>query len=54
MNLELWKQLCRKAWENEYNCLQIDRFAIIGEDRYTIRKCNKSNYIECTPEMKPF
>ena len=54
MNLEEWKRLCRKAWENDYDYLQIDRFAKIGEGRYTIRNCNKNNYIECTPEMKPF
>ena len=27
MNLEDWKQLCRKTWENAYDYLQIDRFA---------------------------
>ena len=54
MNLEEWKQLCRKAWENDYDYLQIDRFAKIGNGRYTIRNCNKNNYIECTPETKPF
>ena len=54
MNLEEWKQLCRKAWENDYDHLQIDRFAKIGNWRYTIRNCNKNNYIECTPEKKPF
>ena len=30
MNLYEWKQLCRKAWENDYDYLQIDRFAKIG------------------------
>ena len=54
MNLDEWKQLCRKAWENEYDYLQIDRFAKIGEVRYTIRNCNKTTYTECTPETKPF
>ena len=54
MNLEEWKQLCRKAWENDYDYLQIDRFAKIGNGRYTIRICNKNKYIECTPETKPF
>ena len=54
MNLEELKQLCRKAWENDYDYLQIDRFAKIGNGRYTIRNCNKNNYIECTPETKPF
>ena len=53
MCLEEWKELCRKAWENEYDYLQIDRFAIIGNGRYTIRNCNKNIYIECTPETKP-
>ena len=54
MNLEEWKQLCRKSWENDYDYLQIDRFAKIGNGRYTIRNCNKNNYIECTPETRPF
>ena len=42
MNLEEWKELCRKAWENDYDFLQIDRFAKIGEGRCTIRNCNKT------------
>ena len=54
MNLEKWKQLRRKAWENDYDYLQIDRFANIGEGRCTNRNCNKNTYIECTPETKPF
>ena len=54
MNLEEWKQLCRKAWENDYDYLQIDRFAKIGNGRYTIRNCNETTYTECTPETKPF
>ena len=33
MNIEERKQLCRKAWENEYEYLQIDRFSKIGEGR---------------------
>ena len=54
MNLEEWKQLCRKAWENDYDYLQIDRFTKIGEGRYTIRNCKKNTYNECTPETKSF
>ena len=54
MNLEEWKKLCRKAWEKEYDYLKIDRFAKIGESRYTFRNCNKITYIECTPETKLF
>ena len=53
MILDEWQQLCRKAWEKNYDYLQIDSFAQIGEGRYTIRNCNKFNYIECTPEKKP-
>ena len=54
MNLDEWKQLCRKAWENDYDYLQMDRFAKIGNGRYTIGNCNKSTYAECTPETNPF
>ena len=54
MNLEEWKQLCRKAWENDYDYLQIDSVAKIRESRYTIRICNKTTYTECKPETKPF
>ena len=41
MNLKEWKQLCRKAWENDDDYLQEDRFPKIGEGRYTIRKCDE-------------
>ena len=54
MNLEEWKQLCRKAWESQYDHLQIDRFAKTGGGRYTIRNCNKNTYIEYIPETKAF
>ena len=49
-NLEEWKQLCRKAWENVYDCLQSDRFAKTGQGRYAIRNCNRNTFRECTPE----
>ena len=54
MNLKERNSLPRKAWENDYNYLQIDGFAKIGEGRCTIRNCNKITFIECTPETKPF
>ena len=54
MKLEKWKQLCRKTLEKEYEYLQKDRFAKIGQCRYTTRNCNKTTYIECTSETKPF
>ena len=53
MNLEEWKELRRKAGENDCEYLQIDRFNKIGQGRYSIRKCNKTTYTECTPETKP-
>ena len=43
MNLEEWKQLCRKAWEKDYEYLQLDRFAKIGNGRYAMRIFNKNN-----------
>ena len=54
MKLEERKQLCRKAWETDYDYLQIGKFAKIGNGRYTIRNCNENTYIECTPETEPF
>ena len=54
INLEEWKQLCRKAWGNDCKYLQIDRLAKIGEGRYTVRNCNKNTYMECTSETKLF
>ena len=54
MNLEELRELCSKAWENDYDLLQTDRFAKLGEGRYTIRICNRTAYIDCIPEAKPF
>ena len=54
MNLEEWKWLCCKSWQIDFDYLQIDRFAKIGEGTYTIRECNKHTYVEFTPETKPF
>ena len=48
--LQEWKQFCREAWEIEYEYLQTDRFAKVGKGNYTIRNCNKTAYIDCTPE----
>ena len=31
MNLEEWKQLCRRAWEKDYEYLQLDSFAKLGD-----------------------
>ena len=53
VNLQEWKFLCRKAWDIDYDYIQVDRFAKIGEVRYTITNCNKTTFIECTPESIP-
>ena len=54
MHLDEWESSCLKAWENDFDCLQRDRFARIAEGRYAIKNCSKSTYIECTPETKHF
>ena len=54
MHLDEWKQLCREAWQKDYDSLQIDRFAKIGQDRYTVRNCNKNTYKKAIPETKLF
>ena len=52
MNLQEKKKLCLKAWDS--GCLQTDRFARLGEGKFIIRNSNKTIYIECTPQTKPF
>ena len=37
MNLQKWKQLCLKAWENEYDYLQNGRFARKVQCEYTMK-----------------
>ena len=54
MNLQKWKQLCRKARENDYDDLKIDRFVEMGEGTHAIKNSIKIIYTECTPETKPF
>ena len=54
MYSEEWKQLCRKGWENDFEYFQIDRFATLGEGRYTIRYCYKTTHTECTRKTKLF
>ena len=54
INLEEWREVSRRARENDYDYLQIDRFSKIGEVRYTIETCSKTTFTECTPETKHF
>ena len=34
--------VCRKAWKDEKEYLQRDRFPKVGKGRYTIWNCNKN------------
>ena len=64
MILEEWKQFCREAWENDYESLQIDRFAKTGEVdtlseivinlpiQNALRKRNIFDYHKCCIQMK--
>ena len=54
MNLQEWNELYRKTGGNEYDFLRKHRSAKVGEGEITIRNCNKTIYIECTPEKTPF
>ena len=54
MKLEEPKQLYRKAWENDYDSLQTDRFDEIGARRYSIRTCTMNFFVGAVPETKPF
>ena len=54
MSLEEWNQLCRKAWKNDENFIQIEKLAILGEGRYTFTIGSKTTCLECTPQTKPF
>ena len=38
----------------DYEYLQIDIFAKMGEGRYTFRNCNRNTYTEYTLEKKHF
>ena len=55
MNLEESKKLCRKAWENDYECLQTDRFVKtkvkIG---ILLEIVMKQASLECTLERESF
>ena len=45
MNIEEWKQLCRKAWENDYDYLLIDRFAKIEKAGILLKIVIKMNIL---------
>ena len=55
MNYDELKELCRKSWDEDYNCLYIDtsKNKEIKEKLVFVMKAKKT-YIEATPQMKPF
>ena len=54
MNYDEFKELCRKAWEEDYNYLCIDRSKKRDQGKYFICNESKKTYIEATPQTKPF
>ena len=54
MSYDEWKEICGKAWENDFNYLQIDRMKKKSEGRYTIRNANSNSIILYFPQTKPF
>ena len=54
MNYDEFKELCRKSWEEDYNCLCIDRSKKRDQGKYCICNESKKTYIEATPQTKPF
>ena len=56
MNYDVFKDLCRKSWEEDYNYLCIDRSKKRDRDqgKYCICNESKKTYIEATPQTKPF
>ena len=54
MNYDEFKENCRKAWEDDYNYLCIDRTKKKEKGRYRFCIENKNTYIEYIPETEPF
>ena len=48
------KELRRRAWEEDYNYLSIDRSKKRDQGRYCIFNENKNTYSECTSQTKDF
>ena len=54
MNYDEFKQMCHKAWNEEYNYLCIDMTKNKTDGKYRIFNESKTIYIECIPETEPF
>ena len=49
-----FKEMCHKAWDEEYNYLCIDMTKNKNEGKYRIFNESKTTYIECICETNPF
>ena len=54
MNFDEFKDLCRKSWEEDYNCLYIDRSKKRDQGIYCICNGSKRTYMEAIPQTNPF
>ena len=49
-----FKEMCRVAWSEKFNCLCIDMTKIKIEGECRIFNESKTTYIDCIPEFEPF
>ena len=54
MKYDEFKEMCHKAWNEEYNYLCIDTAKNKNEGKYCIFNESKTTYIECICETNPF
>ena len=54
MKYDEFKEICHKAWNEEYNYLCIDMTKNKNEGKYCIFNESKTTYIECICETNPF
>ena len=54
MKYDEFKEMCHKAWDEEYNYLCIDITKNKNEGKYRIFNESKTTYIECICETNPF
>ena len=54
MKYDEFKEMCHKAWNEEYNYLCIDMTKNKNEGKYRIFNESKTTYIDCIPESESF
>ena len=54
MKYDEFKEMCHKAWDENYNYLCIDVTKNKNEGKYRIFNESKTTYVECIPETEPF